>query len=125
MRHSVAAAAKVVTEQSVEPIEARQCQDCDAPGDMVCQSGHTSSVKCGAITDVDHEMPSYQSKTWDRMRTASYESAGGHSGAPVFVQETRLAAGIHSGHYGGGDSIYSHVYEIKLDFSFLSVYIGD
>lgn len=83
----------------------------DYVGMPVCSSGYISGYTCGTITSINYA-PNYQNAgpfTPD-FRLATYTSASGDSGAPVFYGEEAL--GIHSGKRtsdGSGYAIYSHV----------------
>ncbi|MGG1659499.1 S1 family peptidase [Brevibacillus sp. NRS-1366] len=88
-------------------------------GDAVCISGaKTQVVKCGTLQTKNWS--GYSDQTYlSGMRQASYESAKGDSGAPIFLGGT--AIGVHSS--SGG--IYSHITRVINYFDIDDIFIGN
>jgi streptogrisin C len=72
-------------------------------GATVCKRGITTDRTCGTIATKDYA-PSYIPNVEPTFITATYGSAGGDSGGPVFVGEE--AWGTHSGGAANGNAIY-------------------
>lgn len=88
-------------------------------GDAVCISGaKTQVVKCGTLSTKNWSGNS-GSFYFSGMRKATYQSAKGDSGAPIFLGGT--AIGIHSS--SGG--IYSHITRVVNYFDIDDIFIGN
>jgi len=100
----------VANSEMARSVNVRQGHDDDSIGESVCIAGKISGFWCGTITSVDAD------NVWDgvtlqfNMRTATYGSASGDSGAPVFYSNT--AKGIHKGQ-AGTTRYYSHIWEVE------------
>ncbi|EST52149.1 hypothetical protein T458_23940 [Brevibacillus panacihumi W25] len=93
-------------------------------GDAVCISGaRTQTVKCGTLETKNWsgyaKTPSGDRVYYSGMRQATYASANGDSGSPIFLGGT--AIGIHS--TAGG--IYSHISRVINHFGIDDIFIGN
>lgn len=68
-----------------------QPSNSDVVGNSVCIAGITSGYSCGTITNVDYSF--YDLVMFNHVRKASYTSAGGDSGSPVFSGSVLI--GVH------------------------------
>jgi hypothetical protein len=92
-------------------VTARQGHNADAAGENVCQSGITSGFFCGIIWDTDVDNVDDGTIVQNNLREATYTSAGGDSGAPVFYGH--LAKGVNKGHFANGHAAYTQLWEVE------------
>lgn len=98
----------------------------EVKGQVVCQSGSTSGVRCGKLLERNYSAPSKVGgdKIWFyNLRRATYKAAGGDSGGPIYRKVSRkraVAVGIHKGRFGiRSRAVYSHVQRVENELNLL------
>ncbi|HET7181722.1 MAG TPA: hypothetical protein VFI15_05760 [Candidatus Limnocylindrales bacterium] len=85
-----------ITNDSMISITARQSPTADYPGQIICQSGITSNVKCGTLWG--GETQNFNGVVlYDVRRVTDLVVAHGDSGGPASVYQTGTASGIIMG----------------------------
>jgi concanavalin A-like lectin/glucanase superfamily protein len=103
-------------------------------GEPVCQSGMVTGVSCGQLESARYSTGSQGGTVITDLRTATYDSTNGDSGAPIYYGQAGLgytAKGIHHGRLEGCPEppepctrVYSHISNVIVDLGLTGVYVS-